>query len=269
VKQYEEKLLKTLKSNSSQDIPLANIKKALGSISYAPGNPLTKTEISITISLIYALQGAGIQLPGAFPAAAQLPIPVWLFGLTDFYSGYPKLETIISPLGTWVRSDVPTVSNVPVGIYGYTFTPFDAFIRPFLQVGDMVLAYRFNPGGFYVLVVIHCNNVTYGTFLNSFISDLITISTIRYIVNAVDILQFTNPLRFGTQSLFGKVKTDNIDPRTYILSTKPQQQIADIPINLPIDKSLMFGFYMNWGCNPINFVLFVEKIEALTHRSFK
>ena len=68
-------------------------------------------------------------------------------------------------------------------------------------------------------VIIHCENVAYATFLNSFVSDLITINTLRYIVPIANINQFINPVVFGYQTLFGKLYTDNIDPRNFITST--------------------------------------------------
>jgi hypothetical protein len=71
---------------------------------------------------------------------------------------------------------------------------------------------------------------------------------------------------FGYQSLFGKLYTDNIDPRMYVTSKDFQQQISDIPLNLPIDKAMFIGFLIDVFCQQINMVLFVKKVEALTHR---
>ena len=119
---------------------------------------------------------------------------------------------------------------------------------------------------FLAWVIVHCNNVAYGTFLNSFVSDLITIDTIRYIVPIANVAQFINPITFATQSLFGKVYSDNIDPRLYITSRDFQQQISDLPINLPIDKSLMMATQIDVFCQQLSFVLFVKKVEPLTHK---
>lgn len=266
MRKAEQTLLTKLQSDKSANIPLAEVKKSLGSVRYAVGNPLSKTEIALTISIVYGNLGVGVVAPVAIPVAAQTRLPVWLFGLTDYYSGYLKMNTLLNPTPAWQRNANLGISNVPMGIYGFNFYTADLFMLPFLATGDMVLCFNFAPTNIYGLVIIHCNNVAYGTFLNSFVSDLITIDMLRFIVNAVDILQFTNPVIFGTQTLFGKVKTDNIDPRKYIKPTMPQQQISDIPLDLPIDKSLMIGFNMNFDCNPINIVMFVKKVESLTHK---
>jgi hypothetical protein len=115
-------------------------------------------------------------------------------------------------------------------------------------------------------IIVHCNNVAFGTFLNSFVSDLITINTLRYIVPIANIDQLINPLKFGYQTLFGKTFTDDIDPRQFITSRDFQQQISDIPINLPIDKQVMLGTHIDYNCPKFDMILFVEKVEPLTHK---
>ena len=96
---------------------------------------------------------------------------------------------------------------------------------------------------------------------------MITISQIRYFVPNIN--QFVNPVFFGYQTLFGKTTFDSLDPRMYILSTSMQQAICDIPLNLPIDKNLMIGMQIDVFCQAINWVLFVEKVEPLTHKQRK
>jgi hypothetical protein len=264
MKSYEKELLNSLQTDQVQDIPLQNVRKALGSIAYAVGNPLSKTEISLLITLQFFNTGVGAIQPIALAVPNQTSLPVYLFGLTDFYGGYSRLLNIIAPRPPWVYLAVAS------GIVGYQgLVPFPGFfVAP--VAGDMVLQYIAPDGvGFQDVaqIIIHCNNVAYGTFLNSFVSDLITIDLIRYFVPAVaNINQFENPLIFGTQSLFGKVKTDSLDPRVYQTSKNFQNQIADIPINLPIDKTLMCGFQLDVFCPGIAWTLFVKKVEPLTHK---
>jgi hypothetical protein len=266
MKDYEKTLLSNLQTDKSSKLPLAELKKSLGVLSDTVGNPLKKTEISITITTVFGQLGVGIVAPGLLPPPAMTKIPVFLFGLTDYYGGYQKMNLIIPPINGWIRNNNVGISNIPQGIYGFNFYAGDIFMIPFLTIGDMVLCYTYVPlPGLYVLVIIHCNNVAYGTFLNSFVSDLITIDVMRYILTLININQFLNPLIFGTQTLFGKVKTDNIDPRMYIRPKDPQQQISDIPLTLPIDKTLMLGFYMDYNIQAANFILFVSKVEQLTH----
>ena len=134
------------------------------------------------------------------------------------------------------------------------------------QKGDMIILLTEVAFGFTFMIRIRCQNVAYGTFLNSFVSDLITIDTIRYIVPIANVNQFINPLIFGMQTLFGKLSSDSIDPRNYITSKDFQQQIADIPVNLPIDKNILLAFQLDVFCQHLSMILFVQKIEALTHK---
>jgi len=265
---YGEKILfdKLRRDSYSQDEPLKNVKNALGSIAYAKGNPLTKTEITLQITSYFQLVGGGIIAPAALPAQLQTSLPVYIFGLTDCYSGYLKSITIIPDINPWNFNGIGA-GEPSVGIFGYIRNLlFPAAVV--IANGDMLLTFQANVGAntYNAYIVIHCNNVGYGTFLNSFVSDLITISTIRYFVPAANINQFVNPVIFGYQTLFGKLTSDSIDPRMYITSKDFQPQIADLPIHLPIDKNMMCGFQLDVFCQQVSWVLFVEKIEPLTHR---
>lgn len=264
MRDYEKQLLNHLQSDEAvtNDIPLKNIKNALGSVAYVKGNPLTKTEIALQVQSFFWDAIAGVPLlPAALPPFLQTSLPVYLFSLTDFYGAFVK-SSIICPLRpVWnqaavfsgiVGRDLPAVPGT-IGVNGdlqFNYVYVDAL-----------------PTAITCTIVIHCNNVAYSTFLNSFVSDLITLNTIRCIVPIANINQFINPLIFGYQTLFGKTYSDSIDPRNYITATDFQQQIADIPINLPIDKAAMVCFQLDVFCQLFSFVLFVEKVEPLTHKN--
>jgi hypothetical protein len=257
---YEKRLLSHLQEDNSQskNDPLANIKNAMGEIAYSAGNPLTKTEISLQITT------NNFSKIGATPN-----VPIYLFGLTDYYSGYPKSLLITPPNGLQVWYD-PTIPRYYFGIIGKDI-PFNGLgiLGLPLEKGDLFIAYIDDPIilNTFAAVRVHCTNVAYGTFLNSFVSDLITLNMIRLIVPIANINQFIHPLKFTYQDLFGKTTSDSIDPRMYITSTDFQQQICDIPINLPIDKQLMLTFEMDYVCPAMSVILFVEKVEPLTHKS--
>lgn len=265
MRSYEDILLRKLQRHSHyNEEPLANVKNALGSIAYAKGNPLTKTEITLLIDLFfYDVIGGGWILAPALPPALQTSLPTYIFGLTDYYGGYLKLRNLVPSIGGWNNL---VAFGTSMGIYGYNLLPVIAPAFGILEMGDMFMQFV-SPGGlFFGFVRVRCQNVSYGTFLNSFVSDLITINTIRYIVPGANVNQFVNPLIFGYQSLFGKVTTDSIDPRLFITPKDFQQQIADIPVNLPIDKNMMLGFQTSVFCQNSSWVLFVEKVEPLTYK---
>lgn len=163
------------------------------------------------------------------------------------------------------------IGEPSVGIYGYNK---NIVLSTGVKKGDLVLTYTAidytvpvgTEAKYICEIIIHCDNIAYGTFLNSFSSELITINTLRYIVPIANINQFINPLTFFYQTLFGKYFEDDVDPRNYITNKDFQQQIADIPINLSIDKNLELILPMDYDCDNLNFVMFVEKVEQLTHK---
>jgi hypothetical protein len=254
MKEYEKTLLNHLQDDSLPDVPLAEVRAAMGHIGQTVGNPLTKTEIAITITLNFFDNVGNPIAPAALPANQQVNMPVYLFGLMDLMGGFLRNSVITAPLATWAFINSRIVGyQLAAPVYG---------IGVF---GDLVLQYQEPVTLNRSLICVHCNNVAYGTFLHSFVSDLITISHIRFFTPNLN--QFVNPIVFAYQTLFGKVSTDSIDPRLYILGKDPQQLICDLPVNLAIDKNLMISFYMDTFIPAINLVLFVEKVEALTHKN--
>jgi len=268
MKFYERKLLDHLQATKSADVPLENIRKSLGAVSHMVGNPLSKTEITLNISIYFFNNVGAIVAPAALPVVLQTSLPVYFFGLTDYYGGFNKLRNIIPTNPGWFFITAPPIGFVATGIVNYNAIPMWPAALPFVRPGDLIIQYADNLVGFNwtAMIVIRCQNVAYGTFLNSFVSDLITLDTIRYIVPLANINQFINPVIFGYQTLFGKVSSDSIDPRLYITNKDFQQQIADLPINLPIDKNLMIGLQMDIFCPTFSWVLFVKKVEPLTHK---
>ena len=273
MRSYEKRLLGHLQEDNSQgkNDPLADVKNAMGQIAYSAGNPLTKTEITIRIN-IYYLDGANVlQPPANLPVVYRTTFPVLLFSLTDFYGGFKRSLTI-NPLTPLLYFAAP-IDAFYLGIWGvslFRILGIGNVIDTYPDEGDLIYMFKWNfPGGpnWTAIIIIHCNNVAYGTFLNSFVSDLITINTLRLIVPIANINQYVNGLTFGYQTLFGKTSYDTVDPRMYITNTDFQQQICDIPINLPIDKACMLNYQLNWDCVSSQVILFVEKVEPLTHKS--
>lgn len=162
------------------------------------------------------------------------------------------------------------IGESSVGIYGFNK---NVVFSNNVRRGDLVMTFSANnypAANLYTCeVIVHCNNIAYGTFLNSFVSDLITINTLRYSVPIAFINQFVNPVTFIYQTLFGKTNTADIDPRNYITNTDFQQQICDLPLTLPIDKNITLNIPMNFDCTNYTLLLFVEKVDALTNIPLK
>ena len=267
MKKAEKQLYKAFREKNNDHEPLENIRKATGELRHFPGNPKFKAEISITVHTEFwqaIAPNPGVQIaPAALPANLQTQLPVYLFGLTDFFGGFLKFNGLF-PVGQWNIIDIAIV-NQPI------IANWAGFIAaPNLQIGDLVIILNDEqPVGtlYHCFISVHCNNVAYGTFLHSFVSDIITLNMLRYSVPAANINQLINPLVFGYQTLFGKFKTDTIDPRGYITGETFQQQIADIPVHLPVDKNLMLGTFLEFDCQLLNFIMTVQKVTGFrTHR---
>jgi len=256
----EKLLLKEMKEPSRETELLSSIKKSVDPLGQLHGDFKFKAEVSISIETVFINGGTGAVIaPAALPAVLQTRFPIYIFGLTDFYGGYARMSNLLPFTQPWQLFDIH-VTQVP----GYIFLPWaDPVV---FGVGDLVWLYwALGAFGIYrCYIIVHCNNVAYGTFLNSFASDLIILNSIRYSVPILQIAQLLNPLIFANQSLFGKTVTDAIDPRMYITNQVFNQQISDIPLTLPIDKSLMMGTYLNFDVQNINFLLTVQKVKPLT-----
>jgi hypothetical protein len=264
---YEKDLLNDLDYVSNLDEPLSNIKNEIGYISQIVGNPKFKAEINIQIRHVYldlwAAPGNELIPFALVPAQLQVPLPIYLFGLTDFYGGFARSVLLTPPVLPFAFNPFVPVS---IGIYQYTTAvPGLAVTNNLVSRGDLIIYLEDNTGQYACMVYIHCPNISYGTFLNSFVSDFIRVNRIRYFA-LPNINQLINPLVFYYQTLFGKIKSDSVDPRTYQTSFEFQNNISDIPISFPIDKNLFINFYCEWDCEIIDLVLFVNKIDPLTLR---
>jgi hypothetical protein len=257
--------------NILRNDPLSDIKNEMGELARLNGNPLFSAEIHLRVNIHYIDAVAGIEIaPLALPQILQVPVPVHLFGLTDLHGGFhncEKLNKIPLIIGGWTNEVLFALNN---GIWNTEIEGFAPVMNAIPQRGDFVSIYWVNDPlllpftAYWMLLIIHCTNVAYGTLLNSFVSDLIRVNRIRYILNPADIEQFNNPLSFGYQSLLGKFVVNNIDPKLYQLPTEFQNNISDIKINFPIDKKLIISTMINFGVQELNFIFFIEKIEPLT-----
>jgi hypothetical protein len=230
-----------------------------------------RNEISLDIDLFFEDSVAGVIIPPvALPIQCQTSIPVILFGLTDYYGAYVKSALLNPPVPPWVAKIFMFSADPPKGIWGYNsgatgLPPLTALC----QNGDMILIYNFPvpPTMFTALVRIRCQAINYGTLLNSFVSDLITINSLKYVVPLANINQFNNPIIISKQSLFGRTKSDNIDPRMFLTNKAFQPQIAEIPLRMELDKENMINFQMDVFCPNICMTFFVEKIDSLIHNN--
>ena len=254
----EKLLLKEMKEPSRETELLSSIKKSVDPLGQLHGDFKFKAEISLNISVAYQQAGVGIIAPAALPGILQTRIPLYLLGLTDFLGSFAKSQIIIHPIAPWILNQFFIVP-VPWGMGLFA-------IYPNIHSGDLYIDYEANVGGviYHCHVFVNCENVSYGTFLNSFVSDLIILNQIQYSVPVIQNYQLINPLIFSYQSLFGKLASESLDPRMYVTNQTFNQYIANIPITLAIDKSLMLNTYITFDVQNLNFLLTVQKVKPLT-----
>jgi hypothetical protein len=195
--------------------------------------------------------------------AGATKMPFALFSKADASANYakwlqntPNVDASWLYAGFFIYPSVPT-SICPTGVVGAI-------------IGDGIFLY-YNPadgaGGSYVAVVIHCNQIAYGSLLEATNSDRFVISTIRYsLPNPTVLTQYGEQVNYLYQGLFGKSVTDSLNPLSYKEPTQFQTGVIDIPLGSNgwgIDKYSEFGGYiiptqvMTWS-------IFIESETRLT-----
>lgn len=226
-----------------------------------------KYEVNITIS-IYFYTNLGVPVaPAALPVEAQNQLPCYLFGLNDFKGGFNNCRRIVPVSFPWFQ---PLGGVIQWGIYQYSYRFISVnAITNHLERGDMVFSYRYDffPGQIrFCFLVIHCDNVAYGTFLHALWSEYIVIDQIKYTFPIANINQLDNTFTFGHQTLLGVTTLDTVDPKMFTLASQMQPNIVEMPVELELDKGMFLAFNINVFCPFVNLTLFVSQYEAMTYK---
>jgi len=201
-------------------------------------------------------------LAAGIPADLQNKLAFPFLGLADYDGGFARFKQVLPLATVW---DLATIF-----IFGKDPTPAIAGITAFvgqMADGDLVLRFDGTSSGndCDAILIMHCNQVAYGTLLNSVSSDRFTINMIRYTIpDETKTAQFNNQFKIITQSLFGKLSTDDISPESFI---KPEQfikNISDVPIIKGVDKESQIASYMNYDIVQLNWSVFVSHVNKVT-----
>jgi hypothetical protein len=219
------------------------------------GNPTFKAEISLNITVRYYSQAA-VGTPAAVvpPAGQQNPLPLYLFGANDYESNYTRARALVTGAAGFNYGDMSIIA-VGLGQVGYFPLPHAAASVQYVSGtifnniaanGDLLFLIPmtgFVAGAAATTVtaeiLVHCPNVPYIGLVSALTSDLITLNMIRYVVPAAAVAQFAQQITLIRGSLFGRQATDTLDPQTFITPGTFQPQIADMPINVRIDKNFI------------------------------
>lgn len=277
--QAEKELLRQLETNvdsfedffenDDADAPVISKRPLPGSarLSNAKGNPAFSAQFDVTILLKYFTFNTGAYTAigaSALNAALKNKLPVYIFGQSDFASGFINLRRTF-PLTTWIHGrpfiygrDIPSELTL------------DATVTGTLQLGDLVIPFTSAlPGAgttTLALAIVRCTQVAYGTLLNALSSDRFVMNMIRYVIpDITTITQYSNNIGYFTQSLFGKFHGDYTSPNSFKKPEQQQNGLIDIPLKVGIDKQKALAMYVNYDCVELSWSIFVwtvKKVEA-------
>jgi hypothetical protein len=256
--------------HADQPIAPPQVQRTSGpAVSKMKGNPLFSAQFDIHFILKYftIVTATGVAtevLPAALNAGLKTKLPLFLFGNSDFASGFKKLREQFPLSGGW---DYAT----PI-IYGKDAIPsnWDATITNQLLLGDLVIPVTSAlPGGGTTtlgLSIVRCNQVAYGTLLDAISSDRFLINMIRYVLDdTTKTAQFGQNINFCKQSLFGKFNLDYLSPNSYKKPEQYQIGIIDVPAKWGIDKQKALATFVYFDCVGMTWSIFVDmvsKVEA-------
>lgn len=236
------------------------------------GNPSFTAQFDITVLLKYFTVAAGVFTARtaayvlANAATLATTLPVFLFGHTDYASGFSKLRTVY-PLSVWAYSR-PFIYGKD---YAATDTAaLDANVTALLQVGDLVLPFTATIAGpvtYNAFVIIRCAQVGYGTLLNALSSDKFAMNTLRYVIDTTTYgtTQYNNSIGVYRQTLFGKFDSDTVSPASFKQPDQQQAGIIDMPIEKGIDKSISLATVCNYDTVQFQWSFFVMSVEKLSY----
>jgi len=258
---------------NNADAPIA-VNPAATQLASVRGNPSFAAQFDIEFKLKYfsVVDSTGVYtLISAAAVVAAVPalgtqLAGFLYGNSDYASGFAKLQNAFPLSGGWIYGEP--------GIYGKDMfringSFIDANVTPQLRKGDLVIPAYFDNGTttYVALMIVRCNQVGYGTLLDSLNSDRFIMNMVRYVmsdITAVGLAQYDNNIFIMKQSLFGKFDSDNVSPTSFKMPEQFQPGIIDVPIKKGIDKQVALGSYFNYDVVNTKWSLFVEYVEKLS-----
>lgn len=242
----------------------------------AAGNPGFAAQFDINFLLRYftvvtATGVATVQTPAqiiATQASLATRLAFFLYGNSDFAGGFAKMKQALPLSGGWIYG-IPIIFGKQPLVFGADNIQADATITAQCNVGDLIIPAYFVSGAntLLALMIVRCNQVGYGTLLDSLNSDMFVMNMIRYIMSdtsATGLAQYNNNIGIYKQSLFGKFDQDFISPTSFKMPEQMQDGIVDIPLEKGIDKQVILGSYQNYNVTDVQWSLFVSYVEKRT-----
>lgn len=230
------------------------------------GNPSFIAQFDLQIITKYFTVAGAVYTnvaAAALAAGLKTQVAAFIFGHSDSNSGYSKMRTFYPVAGGWVYNDMFVMGySLPRSLYNN----LDANALAFLLPGDVVFPFSSGAANTVALVIVRCIQVPYAALLGALNSDKFVMNMIRYIIpDAATISQYQNNLGIYEQSIFGKLKVDNVAPNTYKQPENFQTNVIDIALKKGIDKQIGIGTYVNFDCVLVGLSLFVQAMDKLEY----
>lgn len=230
------------------------VSKGIGaSVLPVKGNLPFRAQFSLNVKTYYYDTSLGQIPPSSLDSSLKNKIPLILFGNADEAGKFKNLKKYYNSF--WDSYSV-SIKEKSSGIF---YSNDD---------GDLVIAGSKNLGGTPTVIqnfatVIHCDQVAYGTLLAGLVSDVFRLNMIRIVVPSGYESQLNNSLQIIRQTMFGKISTDSITPSTYVTGETYNKNIADIPLNVLVDKYLGIYQDINYDCTNMDIIFTVESFKRL------
>lgn len=230
------------------------------------GNPPFDAQFDLSIKLFYFTESGDVYTEiaaSALAASLKTKLPAFLFGHTDYAAGYAKLKQQYN-VNVWAYNKPFTYWFTPAEC---TLGPLDATVTAKLEPGDIVFPFTATTAGpvnTLGIVVIHSPQVAYATLLNALSSDLFYTNLIRYIIaDTALVAQYANAIGTYDLTLFGKFKSDTINPNSFKQPDQQQAGIVDIPAVQGIDKNTAWGININYNAIDNVLSIFANGVDKL------
>jgi hypothetical protein len=266
MQQYKKDLMNHLSESSNLEEYFEGdnadaVSKGIG-LSVTKGRNMVgyKAQIDLNVRLMYTLVASNAEVaPAAIPAAAQTGLPFFIFGNSDYYSGFSAGLRQNPPAAVW-----SVVGIYQVGIDNLTGAVFSTAVNQYTKKGDLIMQFSYSTTH-YAFMIIDCGQVGYNTLLTSLSSDRFVIGQLRYVVtDTTKVAQFAQNLNIITQSLFGKIASDFISPVAHRDPSNQQTNIIDIRFEKGIDKNVILSSYANYDVGTFTWSMFLTQINRVT-----
>jgi hypothetical protein len=231
-----------------------------------PLNPNFIAQIQMNLLKQYYSVAAGVYtsiLPAAVPAALQTALPVFIFGTSDFASGFAKIKSQYqSGFGSWTMNR-PVVYNKDYA--ADNFSAWTATVTNNLRDGDLVVPFTAtNAGTNYVaLAIVRTTDVAYATLLDALNSNKFNTNLVRYSVTAGQETQFANGITIADLSMFGKFVSDPINPEAFISPLQDQDNRLDMDADMNISKTKSLSLLANYDVVTFRFNIFIYSVDKI------